>query len=761
VKKILVLFLSLLVADFAFAQLRSIRGKVLDTLTREPIALAVVKDMQTNQTVVTDKRGDFVLRNAAGNDISISFIGYKPKLVNTDSSKAVLIELERGSIALKEITITNTATLKTYNALSSLDLNMQPARSAQDLLRLVPGLFIAQHQGGGKAEQIFLRGFDADHGTDVNISVDGIPVNMVTHAHGQGYADLHFLIPETVSGYEFGKGPYYSDKGDFATAGYVAYNTKTAIGQDMVKIEAGQFNTFRTVALINLLNEKAKKNGQSAYIAAEGLYSNGGPFALPEHFTRYNLFGKFNTTIGSSSKLTAIISTLKSGWRSSGEIPGRAVEEGYIGNRFGVIDSAQGGQTDRTNASAKLTTELRNDWLMTNQLWYSHYYFNLLSNFTFNYYFPATGDEFRQVETRDMGGYTFKISKTATFNKVTFTTAAGAGARYDYISPTELDHTENGQFLEYLQYGRAKELNVNSYVDETITTGKWLFNAGLRADYFHFYYQNLAPVTDPYATTIFANNNPDAKKAIISPKLNIAYTFNDKLQLYFKAGKGFHSNDSRVVIANRGFETIPAAYGTDLGINWKPVPNLYINTAVWYLYQQQEFTFGQDLVDQPTGPVGPSGKTVRTGIDFLARYQFTPWLFTNLDIDLARPRYLDSLKGHGYVELAPTFTSTAGLNFRFKNGINGGISYRYMHNRPANTDYTLTARGYFITDLAVNYTQKSYEVGFAIENLFNRQWDESVFDYTSKLKGETGPVEDVSYTPGVPFFAKLKVTIFF
>ena len=754
------LVLALLLVNNLFAQ-QHISGKVIDKITREPIESAIVRDIKTGNKGITNKNGEFVLKNAGSDSLSVSFVGYKRVMVKPEYGKLTLIELEKGVITLRDITITNNNTINTFKPLSSLDLNMQPAKSAQDLLRLVPGLFIAQHQGGGKAEQIFLRGFDADHGTDVNVSVDGIPVNMVSHAHGQGYADLHFLIPETVSGYDFGKGPYYTGRGDFTTAGYVAYNTKNSLDRDEVKVEAGQFNTLRVLAMINLLSDSAKKRGQSAYIAAERLYSDGGPFLLPEHFTRYNIFGKFNANLGNNNRLTGEISTLKSDWRSAGEIPDRSVAEGYIPNRFGVLDSAQGGHTARTNASLKLSTNLGNDWTMENQLWNVHYYFNLISNFTFYYYFPTTGDEFRQLETRDVGGYNGKISKTKTKNNSTYTTTIGAGLRYDHVDPSELDHTENGRFLDYLQYGKTKELNANTYFDETLSTGSWLFSAGTRVDYFHFNYINLAPASDTYASAIFTDASPNAQKAIISPKLFAEYTFNNQIQLYFKAGKGFHSNDARVVIANQGFETIPAAYGSDLGINWKPLPNLFINAAVWYLYLQQEFTFGQDLIDQPAGPVSPSGKTVRDGIDLSVRYQVYDWLFANVNANFARPRYLDSAKGHDYIELAPTFTSTAGLYFRFKNGINGGISYRYLHNRAANSDYSLTARGYFITDLTANYTQKWYEVGIAIENLFNRQWDESQFEYTSQLKGETLPVDQVSYTPGVPFFAKLHVAVFF
>ena len=269
-KKLLPLTFLLSISFALFARAEKIIGLVVDKSTREPVELVVITDLKTGNTALTDKKGKFVLNYAQGDSIAVTYVGYKSEIVKAEPGKPILIELEKSSVNLKDITITNnTQTLKTFSALSSLDLNMQPAKSAQDLLRLVPGLFIAQHQGGGKAEQIFLRGFDADHGTDVNVSVDGIPVNMVSHAHGQGYADLHFLIPETVSGYDFGKGPYYTDKGDFTTAGYVAYHTKNVLDQDILKTEVGQFNTFRTVALINLLSDKAKQKGTSAYIAGE------------------------------------------------------------------------------------------------------------------------------------------------------------------------------------------------------------------------------------------------------------------------------------------------------------------------------------------------------------------------------------------------------------------------------------------------------------------------------------------------------------
>src|ERR1700733_7014203 len=224
---------------------QQVSGRVIDKMTGEPLELAVVSDPRTKENMLTDKDGKFVFKSPTYIDsLVISFIGYAPATVKPGKTPD-LVELKKSQIDLKEVVFpSHTNNLTTSRTLTSIDLNMQPVKSAQDLLRLVPGLFIAQHMGGGKAEQIFLRGFDADHGTDVNISADGVPVNLVSQAHGQGYADLHFLIPETVAGYDFGKGPYYTNEGDFCTAGYVAYNTKNVLDKNMVKVEAGQFHTL-------------------------------------------------------------------------------------------------------------------------------------------------------------------------------------------------------------------------------------------------------------------------------------------------------------------------------------------------------------------------------------------------------------------------------------------------------------------------------------------------------------------------------------
>jgi len=670
------------------------------------------------------------------------------------------IPLDKAIAELKSVTITSSAaTIGTPHALTRMDLNLLPVRSAQDLLRLVPGLFIAQHQGGGKAEQIFLRGFDADHGTDVNISVDGIPVNMVSHAHGQGYADMHFIIPETISDYDFGKGDYYADKGDFTTAGYVSYNTFNTLDHGLIRLEGGEFSHGRIVAMVNLLPPKstrrqdANDKDRSAYLAGEGLYFDG-PFHYGMHFNRGNLFGKFITPLGAANNLTMEASTFSSGWRSSGELPDRAIAEGYVKDRFGVIDSAQGGNTTRTNISAKLQTRLNDRLALANQAYYTHYFLNLVSNFTFYFTYPTTGDEFRQHESRNLYGYNGSLTQKDYFSAATLTSTAGWGMRYDDIDPVFLAHSAKGEVLNYLQLGHTRETALDAYLDETFHAGNWLFNAGVRVDYLHFYYKNMS--TDS-AADIYKNVSPKAGKAIVNPKFSVQYTIDPRTQVYVRLGKGFHSNDARVVIANQGYAILPAAYGADLGINWKPAPGLFLNAALWYLYLQQEFTYGADLGDDA---VSPGGRTRRVGVDLSVRYQFNDWLLGYLNTNAAHPRTIDVAKTASYIPLAPTFTSTAGLDFRFTHGWNGGISYRYMHDRPGNATNTLTAAGYFITDLTVNYTKKKYELGLIVENLLNTRWKESQFEELSRLKYETAPVDQMSYTPGIPFFAKLKFTLF-
>ncbi len=249
-KNIITLIL-LFLSFYSFSQ--KLEGTITDS-NKNPIAGGFVLNKRIDKHSHSNKLGYFVLEKVStGDTLEISCMGFKTqKMVYQPAQKFLKIVLEESVFQLNEVTIS--PEVNAQSIISKIDLKTYPVNSSQEILRKVPGLFIGQHAGGGKAEQLFLRGFDLDHGTDINISVDGIPVNMVSHAHGQGYADLHFVIPETVDNIDFETGSYFVEKGDFTTAGFVSFNTKNALQNSSLSFEGGQFDTFRTVALFNLLN---------------------------------------------------------------------------------------------------------------------------------------------------------------------------------------------------------------------------------------------------------------------------------------------------------------------------------------------------------------------------------------------------------------------------------------------------------------------------------------------------------------------------
>ncbi len=716
----------------------TITGRIIDSATNEPIEGAV---LQTRSKITTSgKDGSFSLAIPGEEAITVSAIGYAKQEL-TASSSSIIISLIRAAFNLKELVISAGNANKVHATISKIDLNQRPVNSAQEFLRYVPGLFIAQHQGGGKAEQIFLRGFDVDHGTDVKITVDGMPVNMVSHAHGQGYADMHFVIPELVRAIDYGKGSYYTEQGNFNTAGYVDLQTANRLTQNILQTEVGMFNSYRNLIMMNLLPKSNQK--QNAYVAAEYIYSDG-PFESAQHFNRFNIWSKYNVALNENTKLSVQANVFNSKWDASGQIPERAVADGTI-TRFGAIDNTEGGYTGRINFNTKLSQRLRNNDLLEHQLYYSRYHFNLISNFTFFLIDPVNGDQIRQQEARDIYGAQSTWQRTREKGITRFISSIGTGIRFDATTNSELSRTKNKtEILEAIQLGNVKEANAWLYADEKIERGNWLFNIGARADYFHFAY------VDKLNASL-----PSQQKMIVSPKVNIYYTFSKNFQLYFKNGKGFHSNDTRVVLPQTGRQILPASYGSDLGFIWKPFSSLLINAAAWHLFLEQEFVYVGDA-----GIVEPGGKTRRVGADVSVRWQPSKHFSADANFNYAHARSIEDPKGENYIPLAPTFTSTGGVNYQH-NSWNASIRYRYLANRAATEDYSITAKGYFVTDASISYAFRKFEIGTVIENLFNTEWNEAQFATESRLRNETDPVTELHYTPGNPFFLKIKLAFKF
>jgi hypothetical protein len=626
-----------------------------------------------------------------------------------------------------------------------VDLKMTPVNTAQDLLRKVPGLFIAQHAGGGKAEQIFLRGFDCDHGTDINISADGIPVNMVSHAHGQGYADLHFLIPETIEGIDFGKGAYYADKGDLNTSGYVNFSTYEQLPDNMFKLEGGTFNTMRAMGMLRLLPDTDGARSH-AWIASEYNYTNG-PFDIKQNFNRFNIMGKFSTQLNPRDYLSIQASTFNSGWNASGQIPERAVSEGVI-SRWGSIDPTEGGSTSRTNLALtyRHMIDERTDW--QSFFYYSHYKFNLYSDFTFFLKDPVFGDEIEQKDDRGMYGFDHTFTKRFLLPGSYLTWKSSAGLRLDDIGDLELNHVyRRDSLLNRLSYGTATETNLHAYTEIEWRKRKWAITPAVRIDHFIFNYHDKL-------NSLPAGQNQEATR--VSPKLNIVYTASHLAQLYLKSGMGFHSNDVRVVMMQKGKNILPFSAGVDLGVVLKPARNLIIQPALWYLYLQQEFVYvGDEAV------VEPSGKTKRLGADLSVRYQPFNWLYLDADVNYAHGRFIDEPKGANYIPLAPELTSTGGISVKIPGGFSANMRYRYMRARPANEDNSVIAKGYFVNDLSLAYSRRHWEFTVQAQNVFNTNWNEAQFETETRLRNEQAPVTELCFTPGTPFYLKAGLAVKF
>lgn len=640
------------------------------------------------------------------------------------------------SVTLQEVVIVKQ--LNHLNEMAKVDLKINPVNSSQEVLRSVPGLFIAQHAGGGKAEQMFLRGFDLDHGTDISISVDGMPVNMVSHAHGQGYADLHFLQPETIESIDFDKGPYNVTKGDLATAGYVAFKTKDRMDND-VSLEIGQFNTQRLRASYSFLNNEK----QSFYVSSAFLMSDG-YFKSSQNFKRFNLMGKY-TYWSEDSRFSVMLSHFNSTWNASGQIPQRAVDEGLI-TRFGALDDTEGGNTDRTNVNLTHIKTLNNGASVSSNAWLSYYRFNLYSNFTFFLKDSVNGDQINQRENRLLGGTNSEYSQSFDWGKTNWQVKGGIGFRYDQVNDLALYHTVSRQRIGTFALGDVNESSLYGYASANIEWGKWMFNPAVRVDYFSFDYVDR---------TLSEYQDPKVNRAIVSPKLNLIYRLNPNLQFLLKTGKGFHSNDARVVVAERGKSILPAAYGADFGILWKPIPSIMLNATVWYLWMQQEFVYvGDDAV------VEPSGKSRRNGLDFGLRWEFLDKWYFQADYTYSHARSIGEPEGENYIPLAPVHTFVTGLNYQWK-GMTASLRCRYLGDRPASEDYSITAKGYFVADLNASYTYKRFTFGAMIENLFNTEWDEAQFATETRLQGEPNPISELHFTPGTPFNARGFVTLRF
>jgi outer membrane receptor protein involved in Fe transport len=741
--------------------LATLRGTVTDSLSGQPVAGVSVGLQGQPGGTATDALGNFKLSGLAAGSYSVRVgaLGYRAQVLSValaaGETQRLPVCVAATTLSLAEVTVSQPRDPnQSLAVISHIDQLLRPLNSAQDLLRLVPGLFIAQHAGGGKAEQIFLRGFDCDHGTDFAVSIDGMPVNMVSHAHGQGYADFHFVIPETVEQLKVYKGPYTARFGDFATAGAGEFSTKTRIEHSQVKVELGQFDTRRALVMLDLLGQHhlLSKRPESAYLAAEYYFTNS-YFDNAQHFKRFNGLAKYRGQLSEKTSLTLLGSHFTSNWDASGQIPERAVADGRI-SRYGSIDPSEGGRTSRTNASVVLTTALPHDAVLRQQAYYSKYDFNLFSNFTFFLNDPVNGDEIDQTDDRHLFGYTGTYERDDQLGARQLHSTLGVGTRNDFAT-LGLRHAVQRQITDTTTTGQLFEQNINAYLDETLSlTDRLTVNAAVRADFFTFDFRGQLANEDHGAPEPLRGRVAHAR---VSPKLNFYYQLTPTVQLFARSGFGFHSNDARAVIRDANANVLPRAIGSEIGSTFKPLPSLVVNAALWSLHLQDELVYvGDEGVTESTGP------TQRYGLDVALRYQFSRRLFLDGDFNYNHGRQLDAPSEANYIPLAPTFTSTGGLTYKAPKGLSSSLRYRHIDSRPANDDGSIRARGYFLFDAVLSYTTPRFQLGATAENLLNVRWNQAQFATQSRLPGEAPEgVDELHFTPGTPFYAKLNASVFF
>jgi outer membrane receptor protein involved in Fe transport len=626
------------------------------------------------------------------------------------------------------------------------ELELRPRLRPADILEAVPGLFAVQHAGGGKANQYFLRGFDADHGTDVAFFVDGVPVNMVSHGHGQGFSDVHFVIPELVVGLEGYKGPYYAAFGDFATAGAVNMRLAEAFQESYAQFSIGQYGILRGL----VVESPSLGDGWRAVLAAE-VFKDDGPFVNPEDLTRFNLFGRVTRDLGPHSKASITLMSYGSKWNGSGQIPARAVcGEGEPGSpspeslgqpcipHFGYVDPSEGGATQRQMLSVSFSTASE-DSDLTAMLYVIQYAFTLYSNFTFFAKDPIHGDEIEQDDDRTVGGFDLRIRKHVHFMGAKFTTTGGLQARVDGID-NALHHDEARVRLEDRISSRIGESELGIFVEETAALNEHVrFVLGARADRID------VNVDD----RLGAASSGIQGATRLSPKWMAIVSPTSKLDLFADYGRGFHSNDARgAVQPTNPARLITPATGYEVGSEFRPIRGLALTAAGFLLDLDSELVWSGD-----EGTTEAAGATRRYGLELGGRYRIGNWLFADVDATLTHAAYRVNAGDGQAVALAPRRTLTAGIGVRPTFGDFtpfGALRVKSIGDRPATEDGSLVAQGYTLVDANAGLRWKNVELGVDAQNLFNATWREVSFATESRLTYEPAPITGIHYSPGWP-----------
>ena len=640
--------------------------------------------------------------------------------------------------------------------ISADDLRLRPLLRPGEIVEQIPGVIVTQHSGSGKANQYFLRGFNLDHGTDLAISVDGAPVNLPSHAHGQGYADLNFLTPELVETVAYKKGPYFADVGDFGSAGAFDIHYAERLDRGLARLEFGDDGYGRAVAADTVTL------GGRALTGAFEVEHDDGPWTKGDNERKVS--GVVRYADGDSRNgwaLTAMV--YRNLWNSTDQIPQRAIagQVDPVGappappadqiSRWSGIDPSDGGRTSRYELSADWREDDGRRRLHASV--YGVYYdLDLFSNFTYFLNDPVNGDQIEQHDQRYVVGGQVSEAFAHTLFGAPSSTTIGLQSRIDLID-NGLYHTEARSRLSAATVNSITEASLAPYIETETRWTPWLrTSAGLRADAFWLHVSDLK-----------AGGAADREASLLTPKLKLALGPWERTELYLDYGQGFHSNDARgVTAAANPATTLARSTGAEIGLRTTLIPGLRSELSLWRLDLKSELVWDGDA-----GTNSPSGPTRRYGVEFANWWTPTRWLTVDADYAWSHARYSDQEPDGPFVPEALVDTFDGGLAVHDLLGSwrswSGGLRLRYFGPRPLTQDGAVHSKS-----TAVAYADIAYRIdprlslGLSVFNLFDAKTSDIDYFYVSRLRGEpTAGVADIHTHPSMPRQIRVSLTASF
>jgi outer membrane receptor protein involved in Fe transport len=629
-------------------------------------------------------------------------------------------------------------------------LSLRPVLRPGELLEAVPGLVVTQHSGSGKANQFFLRGFNLDHGTDLATSVGGVPVNMPSHGHGQGYTDINFVVPELIESIEYSKGPYYAENGNFAAAGAANMRYRSQLDAPTLAIlELGEDSYTRGLLAIS------PELGEGNLLVGVEYASSDGPFVLEENFRRVN--GLIRYTRATSQGRFAITAQGYDGaWQSTDQVPLRAVRSGQL-DRFGFIDPTDQGESHRYSLSVDWEHSVGQGQL-TALAYAVDYELDLISNFT---YFTKgdDGDQFEQVDARRVYGGEVAWARGFQLGGREMNFEAGLQLRYDDIDNVGLFDTTARVRINTVRLDSVQQGSYSLYTSlGTQWTPKVRTTLGLRADAYDF----------DVESSLVANSGT-ANDSIVSPKFSLVLGPWNQTELFFNVGEGFHSNDARgttITVDPAGGAQPPdkadplvQAIGADVGMRTAVIPNTQLTLSLWTLQLDSELVFVGDA-----GATEASRESERRGVEIGAIWNPISWLIIDADLAFTRSRFTgpDPAGTGDRIPLAVDSVASVGVAVDHPSGWFGGLRFRNFGESALIEDNSKRSDPTTVVNLEAGYKiGKRYKLSASVFNLFDKRDNDITYFYESQLPGEAAPVADFHFHPVEPRTLRVNLTATF